>query len=707
MAPSSRAKFDCRPAPLALAVLALLAIAARAQSTDLPPVTVTGHSTEAMAGVGGFGDVPLSRQPLQATVVSSERMANSGTRALADLTRFDASLGDAYNSEGYWSNFTIRGFAIDNRYNYRRDGLPINAETSIGLENKARVEVLKGTSGIQAGTSAPGGLVNLVVKRPDGTVRSVGAGWREDGTFSTWADIGQRFGDNEAFGLRVNAVHEKLDPQTRSLEGHRSLLAAAGDWRVNSDTLIEAEVEWSKQSQPSVPGMSLLGNSLPDANGFDPRTNLNNQPWSQPVILQGTTASLRLQQRLSDSWRAVAHFGSQRLTSDDRLAFAYGCSAEGNFDRYCSDGTYDLYDYRSENERRDTQALDLGLQGRAQTAGIAHELAFGVLFSRFKARFQPQAFNYAGVGNIDGTLVTPPAPDMDDPSTNRDEHNTELYLRDAITLAPQWSAWLGLRYTHLERDYSQDITTPWLALSYALTPELLTYVSWGRGVESEAVPNRPRFTNQGQVLPIESRQFELGIKGSATPLAWSVGAFDIERPRYSNVGPDCFDDTTGGTCTRQADGTQRHRGLEAEADLKHGPLSLQAGAMLLDAKNRGVTSNPAFDGKRPVNVPEHTFKLNASYRVDALPGLHVAGGLVYEGERMVLQDNSVSIPGWTRLDAALRYEHRVASSLLTWRLGVDNLTDKRAWKESPLQFDHVYLYPLAPRTWRLSLQADL
>ena len=75
-------------------------------------------------------------------------------------------MSDAYNAEGYIDYLTVRGFVLDNRYNFRRDGLPISAETSIPLDNKARIEVLKGTSGIQVGTSAPGGLVNYVVKRP-------------------------------------------------------------------------------------------------------------------------------------------------------------------------------------------------------------------------------------------------------------------------------------------------------------------------------------------------------------------------------------------------------------------------------------------------------------------------------------------------------------------------------------------------------------
>jgi iron complex outermembrane receptor protein len=45
--------------------------------------------------------------------------------------------------------------------------------------------------------------------------------------------------------------------------------------------------------------------------------------------------------------------------------------------------------------------------------------------------------------------------------------------------------------------------------------------------------------------------------------------------------------------------------------------------------------------------------------------------------------------------------------VLTWRAGIDNLADTRAWQESPYQFAHAYLFPMAPRSVRLSLQADL
>ena len=116
--------------------------------------------------MSGFGDLPLKDVPISATVIDSAQLQSSGARRLADLTQFDASVTDAYNSAGYWDFLSVRGFVLDNRFNYRREGLPISAETAIPLDNKERVEILRGTSGIQAGTSAPGGLVNYVVKRP-------------------------------------------------------------------------------------------------------------------------------------------------------------------------------------------------------------------------------------------------------------------------------------------------------------------------------------------------------------------------------------------------------------------------------------------------------------------------------------------------------------------------------------------------------------
>ena len=264
-------------------------------------------------------------------------------------------MGDAYNAVGYWDSLTVRGFVLDQRYNYRRDGLPISAETAIPLENKESIEILKGTSGLQAGTSTPGGLVNHVVKRPLARpLRSALLQWRSAGSLLAAVDLSQRFGGDDAFGLRINAAAERLRPQLRDAEGSRSMLALAGDWRSGNGGLLEAEVERSRQRQPSQPGFSLLGDrGVPPPS--DPRINLNNQPWSLPVVFDATTASLRYTQLLDNDWRLQVHGMTQRLRTDDRLAFPFGCGKEGNYDRYCSDGSFDYYAFRSDGERRNAR----------------------------------------------------------------------------------------------------------------------------------------------------------------------------------------------------------------------------------------------------------------------------------------------------------------------------------------------------------------
>ncbi len=683
-------------------------------TTQLQPITVTGRTTPP-ASVGGWGDTPLAKTPLQASVFGSEQLKDGGVQRLSDLTALDPAVSDAYNAEGYWDFLTVRGYVLDNRFNFRRDGLPINAETSIPLDNKARIEILKGTSGMQAGTSAPGGLVNYVVKRPlDAPLRSVSLEWRQPGSVTGALDLSQRFGPDNAFGVRLNAAAAHLDPMVRDSKGSRSLLALAADWRVAPDTLLEAEIETSRRSQPSQPGFSMLGNSVPQPG--DPRISLNNQPWSLPVVMDATTASLRWQQKLGNDWRFVAHAATQRLRADDRLAYPFGCSdTDGTYyaDRFCPNGTYDLYDFRSENERRRTDALDLSLQGKLQTGSIGHALTAGVLQSRVRNRFQQQAYNYVGTGNVDGTLFTAPDPALTDENTNRDERSTELYARDAIAFTERLTAWLALRHTRLQResvrtdgsrpsDYAESFTTPSIALSYALGRDQLVYASWGRGVESSVVTNRARYSNAGEVFTTKSRQAEIGLKGASDAFEWNLAAFDIQRPRTQDFG-SCDADAT---CTTRLDGTAHHRGVEANAAWRQGPWTLRGGAQWLRARVEG-SADPSIDGKQPTNVPERTLKLQAGYDVAAIRGLNLQAGLVHESARRVLPDNSATIPGWTRVDAALRYETKLAGAQTTWRAGIDNLFDKRAWRESPYQFSHVYLYPLAPRTLRLSVQVDL
>lgn len=697
-----------------------LFVSTLAAAQTLPQVSVTGKATEVAPGLAGFSDPP-AKLPMQALSLSAERLADAGISQLAGLTKLDASVSDAYNAVGYWSQLKVRGFDLDNRFNLRRDGLPISGETALSLANKSAVEVLKGSSGMQAGTSAPAGLVNLVVKRPlaeDATTLVLGA--IQGGTVEASLDHSQRLGAQREFGLRVNLATAHLDPQLRNSKGRAHTAALAADWRLGPATLVEAEVELNRQRQPSQQAFSLWGDRLPDAGAVDPRLNLNNQPWSQPVVFDNLHASLRVQQQLTDGWRAQAALGLQRLNTDDRLAYAFGldCNEYSDFsgtfycDRFGPDGRFDLYDYRSENEHRDTTAVQAEASGPVQLAGLRHDLTVGAQSSRFKSRFQRQAYNFTGIGRSDGSAVTTPQPALTGENTNRDERSDELYLRDRVALGADTTAWLGLRHTRLQResvrtdgsratDYAQGVTTPWLAVSHAIATDWLAYASWGQGVESEVAPNRARYINRGQALPaLKSRQTELGLKTGNQRVEGSLTVFDIRRPLWRDIGA-CDDDNS---CERRADGFARHRGIEAGADLRWRGGGLFASVTRLQARRRGSVA-ASLNGLQPANVPQTAIK--AQWRQDLLPGLQLQLGLQHEGRRFATPDNLTAVPAWTVADAGLRYLWVQGRQTWVWRAAVDNLTDRRAWREAPWQYDHSYLYPLAPRTFRTSLELRL
>jgi iron complex outermembrane receptor protein len=715
--------------PLAAAAsLALLAMAAQAQSPTpaaaaspgVQSVLVTGHAEASAADLTGFG-TPLSRTPIQATVVDAQTLTDIGALTLSDLPRVDASVTDSYNAPGYWSTFAIRGFQVDNRYNFRRDGLPINAETMLPLENKSAVEVLKGLSGIQAGTSAPGGLVNLVVKRPDIDLRSASLLWEQDGTVDARVDLSQRFGAQREFGARLNVSAAHLDPEIHAMEGHRNTASIATDWRIDADHLLEFEFEHSLQSQPSMAGFSMLGPVVPDPHAIDPRINLNDQPWSQPVVMQGNTMSLRYTQRLDAAWSFRVQAMQQRLVSNDHLAFPYGLYDPVTYacdpcDRYAANGTFSIWDFRSDDERRRTGVADASLSGEFATGGLRHALTVGALSSIFTGRFQDEAYNLVGVGTIDGKTVVPADPSLTTPNVDRTERSTELYARDAVRFASDTTAWLGLRHTKLHRsswetslgtpaddtDYRQSFTTPWLALSQALGALDMVYASWGEGVESSVAPTIGNDTNRGQPLtPTLSRQWELGWKHGNTAMHWGLDLFDVTQAFDTDVyaaGPD-------NPPTFAHDGVTHARGIEAEAQARIAALALRASAMWQRVRREGA-SDPAQDGLRPTNVPDSALALLADYAVAAAPGLAVLANMTWEGEREVLPDNSVQIPAWTRFDLGARYTQGLGATTLVWRVGVDNVFDRRAWRESPYQYSHVYLYPLEPRTWRASVEAN-
>lgn len=720
--PDHRTSRPLQPAALSLISLACLAALhapAQAQTAEvtLPTVTIRSAGSTAPADVTGFGDQPAGSVPISTTVIDSRTISEVGARRISDLYKLDASVSDAYNAVGYYDYASVRGFVIDNTYNFRREGLPVSAETSLPLDHLQRVELLKGTSGIQAGTSAPGGLINLVVKRPTAQPeRSFRTEVNEDGNALVHLDMSGRAAEGD-LGWRLNVAGERLNTEARGTEGKRGLLALAMDARLSRDSLLEGEFEISRRRQATVPGLSLLGTALPPA---DPRININTQPWSQPTDFRNFSGSLRFTQAINSQWNWQAQLGTQRLKTDDFLAYPFGCSFATP--TFCSDGSFDLYDYRSYDERRNTHSAQFKVNGRVETGGVQHDLSLGMLASRLTVRGNDRyGYNPVGSGNLFTLPTLPAATGPDDSFTNRTERSTEFFVTDVMRWSEAFQTWAGLRHTRLDRastrtrpddqgelraaSYKDSFTTPWLAASLKLDPRKTVYASWGQGVESEVAPGRSRYTNRGQALPaLKSRQWEAGIRSQADGTRWNFTYFDITRPVSTDLG--ICDSNIPDSCTRVIDGSARHRGIELGGGRTAGAWDYDASLAWINAERQGSAIDPMVNGLRPTNVPRYALRANVGRRIDALPGLSAHAHLSHEGRRAVTPQNDVELGSWTRVDASLRYATKVQGQPASWVLGIDNLFDRRYFQEAPFQYGHIYLFPAASRTVRVAFESQ-
>src|SRR5690606_29112334 len=239
--PASLARPALRPLSLALGLAGLMAVVAPvgAQTGILAPITVdasrddpAGAPARAVTTVGGFGAAPMAETPQSISVVDAESLEERGARTLSQAIRLETSVADHYNTVGYPESLQIRGFLLDSVGNYRRDGMAISSHAPTALENRARIELLRGLSGIHAGTSAPGGLVNHVLKRPTpDDLRAVEFGVSERGTTRLHADVGGRLGAGTV-GYRVNLAAEQLRPDVDAADGQRRFASGFFDVRL-------------------------------------------------------------------------------------------------------------------------------------------------------------------------------------------------------------------------------------------------------------------------------------------------------------------------------------------------------------------------------------------------------------------------------------------------------------------------------------------
>src|ERR1700756_3484909 len=141
---------------------------------QLPHVTTTVevHSKvgdDYLAGgatAGSLDGTVLKETPVSVTAVSRAVLSDQISRTLSDVVKNDASVGEDYAPVGYYGDFQIRGFPIDLATGLQINGMTIAGEQDVPLENKQRVEIVKGIAGIESGIASAGGVINYATREP-------------------------------------------------------------------------------------------------------------------------------------------------------------------------------------------------------------------------------------------------------------------------------------------------------------------------------------------------------------------------------------------------------------------------------------------------------------------------------------------------------------------------------------------------------------
>lgn len=651
------------------AVMSELTVTAQAEANQ-----ETGYRTKRTAAAG-FREKALLDTPSSVSAITAEVIQDQQAKSLVDVIKNDPSV--ALASDPMWfDRVRVRGFLLSVDA-VKRDGLSINDQGAIALENKAAVEISKGLSGMRYGATSPGGVVNYVVKRAtDAPISRVTVSGNDDGGAAIAADLSRRFGNQKQFGVRVNAATEEQRNHIDAFEGDRKFLSGAFDWQASDRLLLELDVEHQDydRSEPGTPSVRWWPN-LAAARAAFPTIDAHTfaaQEWAV-VPNRQTYVSGRAHYQFNNAWKASVSTLRSKLKRDQASVTPYAVQPNGEHRTNL---------YYSPDQARNNTSWQLVVQGDVRTGSVAHELAFGVDSVRRDMLFGDGYFDDIGSGNLfNPRPISRPNVAVGPSYLAIRTDQVSAFVTDTITLPGGVQLFGGLRRNALEvyqgdvtnklvKTYDKLATVPSLGVLYKPASNVSLYASYSEGIEQGGTAPSD-VANRNEIMrPLESRQAEVGAKmelGGNALLTAALFRIDkgLEYINASNVYVQ--------------DGSQLHEGAEVTLAGNLGKrLRLIAGAAYLKARVR-ETSDLALIGKRPQGVPEWQGNVYADYDLQpVLPGLSLNAGLYYGGSKAIDANNSWLADSYLRVDAGVRYSFALGGGrLATLRASVENLSDKR------------------------------
>lgn len=673
---------------------------------------IAGEYAKATNYKGILGEQDAMKTPISVTTISEKAVEDfmSSTEGLSKMLSLVPSVQKTYDAAVDVIN--IRGFQDDGRA-FLINGIPgMQAMTRQSTNFIDSVDIIEGPStGITGSSmySKGGGTVNLNSKKgTDEPVNKVGMKWHSKGAHEETIDIGRRFGDENRYGIRINAYNTNGE---RSIENwdleQRNIYINLDQKSDNSKTNFMLGYTYT-DSKGRPYGLSVSskyqGSSLPDA----PDGDINFNPEWRRDKNTNLVMTLNHEQKLNDHLSAFLNAGHFKQDWYYYTGFSKTLINE-NGDFIATSDNYSLL------EKRDY--AQIGLRGDFKTGDLKHDWVVGV---DRQWHYYGGAKNYKEESGWEGNIYNPDTDSWAPPTFEQSDayYGTKARLSgwsvmDSITTDNEkLNILVGLNGKSIKKDsYNTDGShksnsghyydiSPSYGINYTFDPTFAVYANHTEEfVEGQIVPSGSGYTNQGQTLdPYKTKQNEIGIKFKTGDFFHKLSYFDIKQAN----GIDIFNED--GTKTRTQDGERRHKGIEYTATGSiHDKWNLIGGFMYLDATqdtglNQDGTPKPN-DGKRPNGIPEWTANMGVEYKADEnFSGLLRAN---YIGSSYVL-DEKYKVPSYFTLDIGVRYKTEVNDTPVTLSAMCYNVTDKNYWSASG---NTIHLG--GPRTFMMSAEFDI
>ena len=632
------------------------------------------------ASTGMKGDVPIMQTPQSISVVTSDQIRDQGAQSINEALRYTAGVRTEVSGAQTMDNsLYLRGFLQSNSDTFQ-DGLRsvtpgyfgFFAPEPYGLE---RVEVLKGPASVLYGQQAPGGLINLVSKRP--TANPVNEIEQTFGSFNylqTAFDLGAASADKTVM-YRFVGLARDADTQVDYVQNNRIYLAPSVTWAPTADTRITALASYQRNVgdvYAQVPATAVL---TPNRFGHIPFSRFLGEPGFEGETSERTAVGYELEHRFNEGVKFEQNFRYTHMTNHRQYLQANGALVnERTLNR-----RYTLRDISN-----DGVALDNRVRLDFYTGPIQHKAIVGVDYSWGTSNWLEQTgtgtaidiFNPVYGSGVNTSAFT--SRSLQDITASQ----VGLYAQDQLKL-DKWLLTLGLRQDWASRTTAnliantssaqddQDLTKR-AGLMYLSEIGLSPYASYAESFTP--VVGTDRLLNS--YVPETGQQYEVGVKYQ--PIGYNsfvtVSVFDLRRQNVQTVDPV-------NTNFSVQTGEVRVKGVEVEAvaSLQQG-LNLTAAYTYNDAEIT-KTNTAGQVGNSPYRVPMNAASLwlNYEFQTNVLAGFALGGGVRYIGETWGDDANTFKVPDFTLVDLAVRYDlgKRFAELKgVTASVNVTNLFDK-------------------------------